>query len=670
MNIYLSVNFLYLSVKLSLTSFFIFFLLQILSTAILPLNDSFLMFFAGHATRNAISQNEKPGAHVRRTPPRNVEANNPVFRILSISHYKKVLPFIFHFLMTIVVAFVTLYVINSPDRVYNLYHRRPQVMDLDGIKTKARLKYSRPLQSDITTALSIAASATRAAAAWWAGKLLWRYAFMLMEKGEITVAGFSKVVNGGIMTLLWPRDVANRKNVFLAYLIIFTCFGIEFSPSILTGSVTWELSSVMLEGLAPLTDIPQGIPGTNISFYRNTSAFVSEAIEGGAALELVSWGNLNTNSSNLLIPSNITRRAIIQLADTQTIQNLTVNSTLDFIRLPYFRVDKFEYITDPDATLTSRQKLLLNDSSVYNPYSYDRGLAAFLPDTSWGPGSDPNLPDPVNVSESRILSILLFGTPNPNCSSTFPESVIPSRVNFYHTQTAHSMNYSCFAFANVTYTAGGAICRYCTIVSPAVVEGNVYSANLKPVADPLTIEALAITPSVATHSLLTGFTDILSGVSNGVEGYVQSYVTEFVSRAYQSAWSSLVVELGDVGPQNQTYVVFAIPASHPAILQWRVYFWAGLHLGVLLCGITFAYWHSHYRHPWFSNPRMAAFQLDTAGIYKEGRVADPKDPWDPTAEYPAGRLQLQNYDHERPGQPRVATLIQEDSDKLGNVLKK
>lgn len=203
------------------------------------------------------------------------------------------------------------------------------------------------------------------------------------------------------------------------------------------------------------------------------------------------------------------------------------------------------------------------------------------------------------------------------------------------------------------------------IVSPAVVQGNVYTSHLDPVADPLTIEALAIAPSVGSRTLLTTFTDFSSSnFSNSVESYVESYAKEFVSRAYQSAWSYLVFELGDLGSENQTNVVFAVPASHPTILQWRVYFWAGLHLGVLLCGITFAYWHSHCQHSWFSNPTMIAFKLDTTGIFKEGGVADPKDP---TAEYPAGRLRLQDYDHD--GCPRSVTLIQEDSNKLGDVLE-
>ena len=83
-------------------------------------------------------------------------------------------------------------------------------------------------------------------------------------------------------------------------------------------------------------------------------------------------------------------------------------------------------------------------------------------------------------------------------------------------------------------------------------------------------------------------------------------------------------------------------------------------IAILLCGIAFAYWQSRFRHPWFSDPTMIAFQLDTAGIFQKGAVANPKDPWDPDAEYPAGKLQLEDYDHRRPGQPRAVTLIQRD----------
>jgi len=263
-------------------------------------------------------------------------------------------------------------------------------------------------------------------------------------------------------------------------------------------------------------------------------------------------------------------------------------------------------------------------------------------------------PDPTNVSESRILSIRVLSPTDQNCTSPYPDSFIPSNVNFYPTLTTNSTRYSCFAFANVTYTAGGADCQNCKIVSPAVVEGNIDGKNLQPVPDPLTVEALAITPSVGTHTLLTVFADVTTDVSTPLN----SLAIEFVSRAYQSAWSSLVLTLGYIGPNNQTSVSFALPASHPTVTRWRVYVWAGLQLGLLLCGITFAYWQSHFRHPWFSDPTMIAFQLDTARIFQQGAVANPKDPWDPDAEPPAGRLQLEDYDHQRPGQPRAVTLIQ------------
>jgi len=109
-------------------------------------------------------------------------------------------------------------------------------------------------------------------------------------------------------------------------------------------------------------------------------------------------------------------------------------------------------------------------------------------------------------------------------------------------------------------------------------------SNLQPVPDPLTIEALAITPLVEAHSLLTGFTYVLS---NGMETSLQSSAMESVSWAYQSAWSYLVVELSGLGPENQMSVVFAIPASCPTILQWRstfglVYIWGACYVALLL----------------------------------------------------------------------------------------
>ena len=395
--------------------------------------------------------------------------------MLSISHYKKALFFIVHFLMTIFVTFVTLYVIGWPGRVYNLEHRRPQFMELDGSQAEPGIKSYRPLQSDITTLLSFLASATRAAAVCWAGKLLWLYAFMLMEKGEITIAGFSKVIDGGIVTLLWPRDVANRKNVFLVYLIIFTCFGMDYFSSILTGSVTWQPSFIMVQGSAPLTEIPQGIAGFNISLYRSLSLLgPTTAIEGAGSFQLLYYGDLDIVSLNLPITISTMRRPIIQLGGYTTIQYIPIGSTLDSIRLPYFRVETFEYITDPDATLTNQQKLVLSDSSVYNPFNNADGYevqAAFLPDIYWGPGSDPNLPDPVIVTESRIVAMqMLLNT--TLCNSPFPASLIPSNVKFYPALTANSTSYSCFAFANVTYTAGAVIYQDGVIVSPGIEIGR------------------------------------------------------------------------------------------------------------------------------------------------------------------------------------------------------
>jgi hypothetical protein len=565
---------------------------------------------------------------------------------------KDVVPFALHLFLTIFSVVVALYLIDPPGsyRVYNLNQRRPHFIDLDGLTRVANIRDTKLLQSDITTMLSLLASATRAAAAWWAGAFLWRLAFMFMEKSEITLTGFSEVISGGITTMLSPQHVSSRRNWFLVYAIILICFVMDYFSAILTGSITWQPAITLVDGVVPLTNLTDGVPGFDISFYRSQQLLSSQVIELAASLALVSWGVLNTNSSNLPVPSNLTRRAIIQASNWQGIQFLPANSTLESMRLPYFQVEKFEYITDPQSTLSSQQWALLNDSSPYNPYLLGEGFAALFPDGSWGPGSSTALPSPVNVSESRLLGIQVESPSDPSCAPlanfTAPQNLTP-----YLTSIINAPLYSCFIFANMTYTASAAICRDCKIVSPTVVEGHMNRVH--PISDPLTIEALAITPAVGTHIAFAAYADPVPNYSSTF----QDVAVEFVSRSYQSAWSSLATVLGDVAQHNQTNVLVAVSASRPSVLRWRVYFWAGLHLAVLLGGITFVYYQSRFHHPWVSHPMTAAFELDTTGIFKEGGTANAMDPWNPDAKYPAEKLKLNDYDPTRPGQPRSVVLM-------------
>ena len=532
------------------------------------------------------------------------------------------------------------------DRVYNLNQRRPRFIDLNGTTRVVSNRNIKLLQSDITTVISLLASATRAAAAWWAGKLLWRCAFMFMEKSEITLAGFSKVISGGITVTLSPSHVSSRRNWLLVYVIIFICFVMNYFSAILTGSITWRPAFTLVDGVVPLTTLTEGIPGFDISFYRSQQLLASQVIELAASLAVVSWGVTNTNSSNLPLPSNLTRRAIIQAVNL----HLPPNSTLETILLPYFTVENFEYITDPASTLSSQQWSLLNDSSPYNPYLLGQGFAALFPDSSWGPGSSTTLPSPVNVSESRILGIQVESPSDPSCPP-LANPMVPQNITPYLTSIINAPLYSCFIFANMTYKASAAICRDCVIVSPTVVQGHM--GRVHPISDPLTIEALAIAPSVGTSILFSIYADPVPSDSSTL----QDIAIEFVSRSYQSAWSSLATVLGSVAQHNQTSVLIAVPASRPSVVLWRVYFWAGLHLAVLLGGIAFVYFQSRFHHPWISHPMTAAFLLDTTGIFKEGGAANAMDPWNPDAKYPAGKLKLNDYDPTRPGQARTVVLV-------------
>jgi len=315
---------------------------------------------------------------------------------------KDVLPFVLHFFLTIFSLIVALYLIDPVGvyRVYNLNQRRPHFINVDGLTRVADIRDTKLLQSDITTMLSLLASTMCAAVVWWAGKLLWHCAFMFMEKSEITLAGFSTVILGGITTMLSPKHISSRRNWLLVYATVFICFVMDYFSAILMGSITWQPAFTLVDGVVPLTNLTEGVPGSDISFYRSQQLLVSGAIELAASFALVSWGFTIMNSSSLPLPSNLTWRIIFQPSTLEGIQLLPPNSTLETIRLPYFQVEKFEYITDPESTLSSHQWSLLNDSSPYNPYLLGDASIALFPDGSWGPGSSTTLPSPVIVSES------------------------------------------------------------------------------------------------------------------------------------------------------------------------------------------------------------------------------------------------------------------------------
>jgi len=89
------------------------------------------------------------------------------------------MPLVGHFIfMTATAAAIFFYIDNQ---LFNISMRAPPVTQFDGSISHIA---SRPLQSDITTALSLALICTRSAAAMWIAATTWRCVFLLMEEED------------------------------------------------------------------------------------------------------------------------------------------------------------------------------------------------------------------------------------------------------------------------------------------------------------------------------------------------------------------------------------------------------------------------------------------------------------------------------------------------------
>jgi len=329
--------------------------------------------------------------------------------------------------------------------------------------------------------------------------------------------------------------------------------------------------------------------------------------------------------------------------------NLPTMSTLTNITLPYFAVDAFKWIEEPNSVLTQTQKRVIDDPSNWGPFFLAGDYLGLLPDTDhWGPGSNRTFAEPHIVDETRILVIRTEKRPledpkNHDCSYTAPDfGTIPREAGFY---TTFDLNVSFHCYIAVKYRAGAAECNDCLVSSHNVIQ-NTAPLTLKP--DPLTREALALAPAVATHMRL-GNASIPAFRNN-----VKNYSIEMLSRAYQASWTMLTTKFSSdsAAVQLTTYVMVSVPTTRARVKKWRVYLWLIISMVALSCGLVFFLYQRGCRHAWVDDPQMAGLLLNKQdNIGDETWEDDKANPWKPGPECPSlERL------HPRNGEPTSVVL--------------
>jgi hypothetical protein len=338
------------------------------------------------------------------------------------------------------------------------------------------------VQTDITTVVTFLSSIARTIGAWNSAGILWRCVFLFMEKGEVSLKGVQRILAKRPVS---SNDLKKKVHFLLFSALFLVSFCLDYASPVLAGSLNWVPTIAYFRSDKPVINLRGNAPGITLQQYRN-QAFVLQLVGASAAMGDITWGTTGTSSTLLtrVIPD------IDSLPNQSLLQNITI---------PYFAVDAFEWIQDPNSTLTTEQRTVLFNYTGYSPYVTPNGWLGLIPDQQWGPLSNDNMTEPIAVSETRVLSLRTKAPSSGNSGCQGDDDTIPSEVGRYH----YSVNDTeeCFVFARLTYRAGVARCENCATTAPAVFQADRNLLTLAP--DPLTAEALAISPYVGTNFMVT-----------------------------------------------------------------------------------------------------------------------------------------------------------------------
>jgi hypothetical protein len=508
-----------------------------------------------------------------------------------------VLPLAAHFLLVIAITIFMLVYVDGGQ--FNLNSRRPSITQVDGSVTL--FDHYSPLQTDVTTTLSLALVLTRIAAAAWCGATTWRCAFLLMRKTGLSLHELNTMITFGVLAK-FKSDNGEYGIAIIATILLLAVLPSQLSAPILTGSTTWSPSLRHTRGLHPIAGIPTPENGYPWSWYQRFPSQRSGLVMQAAGLAAIAWEHSDdTTTLKRVIPAT---------------RSLPINTTLANVTLPYFTVGAIDWITDPNITLTSQQNHAIDANSPYlnisspgNPLHVLAPTVALIPNTSWtskavqnsssyqmsaedfvnsigspytnaGP-VHVNFPAPSMISEVGILgalaSIQNISVPCGWNTSAFFGSVARN-TGFVSAQVEIEDQRNCYCFARVTYTAGAGICHNCRLSSPTVVQND---TALTLQADVMTAEALAMMPEVIAAMVLMN-ASIPLPVNN-----LNNYTIALLSRSYAAAWNALTNFVGSVSTPLNSEVDIPVPISQAHVAHWRVYVWLGLNLLVTLSGILF-----------------------------------------------------------------------------------
>ncbi|KAG8830872.1 hypothetical protein FRC17_004136 [Serendipita sp. 399] len=454
--------------------------------------------------------------------------------------------------------------ISSTDKLFGLEDGRITFLPFSGLR-----------QSDVTTLVSLASTLTRFFGSICCGIACWQAAYILLEKEGLSLADLDGLVSLPFLRP-WPWST---------YRIVLSCVALLFLSSelyspILNGSISWET----VTSIGPKGDVLKGISQSWSSWMwriprRDYSVVVRAVI-------LVMTGLVNARQVyDTSHTSDLWR--VVDVA-----RDLPINSTLANITLPFFVIDSFEWINDPDNTLdptilnvTESGSGLLNYTSSVNPMddSPYAGTLALIPKTGVNTTTIDVL-QPTTVTGSYYvvmnMGISLRGQTCEQQTGQWYDDV-PVDLKYHARYLGYTNSggiigkyFYCLAFARVFLRAGVGQCTNCQITSRFTLRNE---TEMELLEDIMTEPAFHVMPEV---SIMLGLANrTLLAPQMGLDRYIIDTLTQ----AYCGTWNALTDVNNWVGQPLETEVRISVLLSAATVDQRRVVAWLALNMCVAAC---------------------------------------------------------------------------------------
>jgi hypothetical protein len=178
----------------------------------------------------------------------------------------------------------------------------------------------------------------------------------------------------------------------------------------------------------------------------------------------------------------------------QSTKYFPVNSTLNNTIVSYFTVDVFEWVKNPNSTLTQLKKGAIH-MSCYSPYFIAALSMRLIANGGWGPTTT------ITMTISKIYTLMVLqghlidsSSCSPSNSAYFSGLLVD--IGFY-AEVAPGGFVNCLVYAHVTYTVGVAVCESCHLLTALTTVQHDTALHLE--ADSMMAETLAIMPLLMTY---------------------------------------------------------------------------------------------------------------------------------------------------------------------------